>query len=84
MGAPSTFTSANVTWPHCNVAIAGRWLFYPFLCEYGVAAGQGNAGSSRDKLRLTRIVMIHLDRLDVTTIALALLHAVVDAHLGRS
>ena len=70
LGAPSTYTYANVTWEHSNVAIAGRILFYPFLCEYGVAAGQGNAGANREKLRLARIVTVNLDTFEISSIGM--------------
>lgn len=68
LGAPATFTSANVTVEHSNVAIAGRLLCYPFLCEYGVPAGTGNAGVARDALRKTQIVTVNLDTLTVSSI----------------
>jgi hypothetical protein len=70
LGAPASFTFANVTWPHNNVAIAGRLIFYPFVCEYGVSAGSGNAGTARDRLRKTQIVIVNVDTQAVSSIAL--------------
>lgn len=70
LGAPSSFSSANVTWEHANCAIAGRYLYYPFLCEYGVPAGQGNSGSDLSSLRVARLVSINLDTLSVSYVAL--------------